>query len=188
VTAADRILAWQKIAALRQNSNSAVLIGLADTAKVNGASKAFIDAIGPQSLYAYVDAYAGWNTAGNSLGTVLAHLLFLEKGQAIKGPCRATALEAHRALQRLRLVDDYFFQSQVRAEFVSWALGNGFSYLTFGDRWAEANARLQILMEEALAPYPDLATDLRLRTMGKNGTYHFSFPWPRSFELRIEAV
>lgn len=179
--------AWQQIAALRGNAADASLVGLADTAKINGASKAFIDGVGLASVYNQVDAYAGWNTAGNSLGTVMAHLLFLEKGQTLKGPGRTAALEAHRSLQRLRLIDDYIFQSQVRDEFIQWSLGQGFSYLTFGDRWAEANDKLQAMMEKALSVYPELLPEKDATSENAVSTDRFSFPWPRSFELQVQS-
>ncbi|HCP14319.1 MAG TPA: hypothetical protein DIT32_00790 [Peptococcaceae bacterium] len=179
--------AWQQIAALRGNTVDAALVGLADTAKINGASKAFIDTVGVASVYTYVDAYAGWNTAGNSLGTVMAHLLFLEKGQALKGPGRSAALASHRSLQRLRLIDDYIFQSQVREEFVKWSLGQGFSYLTFGNRWAEANEKLQTMMEKALSAYPELLPEISNLSESGASADRFTFPWPRSFELQIES-
>jgi hypothetical protein len=178
--------AWQQVAELRKASPNSFLIGLADTARINGASKAFIDGIGLASIYHYTDAYAGWNTAGNSMGTVISHLLFLEKGQALRGSGRSAALEAHQRLQKLRLIDDYLFQIQVRNAFNQWAQANGYAYLSFGDRWPEANAKLQSMMEEALSPYPGLLLDNA--DGGSQGAYRFTFPWPRSFELHIQSA
>lgn len=178
--------AWAQVVQLRAASPAAPLIGLADTARVNGASKAFIDAVGLTSVYRFVDVYAGWNTAGNSMGTAISHLFYLEKGQSLKGPGRAAAQEAHQRLQRLRLIDDYLFQIQVREEFTQWALDNGFGYLGFGERWPEADAKIQALMEEALAPYPGLMPEKTVAN--SHGTYRFTFPWPRAFEIRIQPT
>lgn len=175
--------AWQQVAQLRTALPSSPLIGLADTAQINGASKAFIDGIGLGAVYHYTDVYAGWNTAGNSMGTVISHLLFLEEGQTLRGSGRLASLEAHQKLQRLRLIDDYLYQIQVRSAFNQWAQTNGYAYLSFGDRWPEANAKIQSMMEEALAPYPGLMPE---NTSESKAGYRFSFPWPRSFELHIQ--
>lgn len=156
-------------------------VGLADAAKTNGAYVPFIDRVGLEQVYQYVDCYAGWNTAGNSLGTVMAHLLFYEQSRHLPFWSNNQALAAHETLQKIRLIDDYIYQSQVRSEFTSWALGNGFHYLSFGQRWPEANAKLQEMMQEALKPYPSLQS-----LPAKDSVPSFSFPWPRSFEIKIE--
>jgi hypothetical protein len=160
---------------------------LADIARVNGSWPPLIASIGPDRLYQYVDVYAGWNTAGNSLGTVMSHLLFWEAAQAFTGPAMQKAAARHEDLQKLRLIDDYFFQTQVRPALIDWTTREGFPYLTFGGRWMEANEKLQELMETALADWPQLMPaespgDLR---PGQAYPYRFSFPWPRSFEIWI---
>jgi len=154
--------------------------GLVDVAKTNGAYIPFIDRAGLEKVYDYVDSYAGWNTAGNSLGTVMAHLLFYEQAKQLPFRQQEQALQAHKKLQLIRLLDDYIFQSKVRSDFVAWSQANGFHYLTFGNRWPEANEQLQKMMSEAISVYPELAAAL-----SKGSPPQFSFPWPRSFEIKI---
>lgn len=155
--------------------------GLVDVAKTNGAFTPFIDQVGLEKVYDYVDSYAGWNTAGNSLGTVIAHLLFYEQGQNLPFWLQGKAFKAHEKLQIIRLLDDYIFQSKVRSEFTSWSLANGFHYLSFGNHWSKANDQLQKMMLEAIKPYPSLSI---ISDQGKTPT--FTFPWPRSFEIKIQ--
>ncbi len=189
---ADKLAACWKMVRSDNNRPAGALVGLADVAKVNGAWAPFIESIGPDHLYQYVDAYAGWNTAGNSLGTVIAHLLFWEKAQEFSGPAMKKAAANHEDLQKLRLLDDYFFQAKVRQELIDWTRKEGFPYLTFGGRWMEANAKLQELMEGALADWPQLLpskTTADAATASRQGEaypYRFSFPWPRSFEIWIQ--
>lgn len=154
------------------------LVGLGDVAKTNGSDPLLIQSLLPSGLYTQVEAYAGWNTAGNTLGTVLTHLHFYEKGRTLKGPAQRQALEAHRQIQVVRLYDDYVFQTQVRPVFDAWSREQGLGYYSFESQWPQANEKLQTLMEEAIASNPDLP-----EFKGKRIT--FSFPWPRSFEVLI---
>lgn len=176
---------WRKLRADRARFSGA-LLGLADVAKPNGAWTPLIENAGPDRVYDYVDAYAGWNTAGNSLGSVMAHLLYWEYAQSFSGQERKDAVFRHKSLQKLRIIDDYFFQSIVRQELIGWTVEEGFPYLTFGSRWMEANDMLQDMMEKALMPWPKLKPPT---SPGQSGQplYQFRFPWPRSFEIRVSV-
>lgn len=154
------------------------LTGLADVAKVNGAWQPFIDAAGVDKVYDYVDAYAGWNTAGNSLGTVMAHLLFLERGESLSGAAGREARQAADSARKLRLLDDYLYQAVVRPELIEWTKAQGFHYLVFGSRWQEANEKLQSMMAETASAYK----------LFQGMDYRYSFPWPRYFEIWIQQA
>jgi len=175
---------WQTIRKDRARPANA-FVGLADIAKTNGAWAPFIESAGPDKVIHYVDAYAGWNTAGNSLGTVMAHLLYWESAQSLSGSRWREASVQHENLRKLRLIDDYFYQSKIRQEIIDWTVREGFPYLTFGGRWMEANDKLQEMMDKALAPWPML---MPVRGVQKgSGSCDYRFPWPRSFEIRIEV-
>jgi hypothetical protein len=176
--------AWQLIRTDKKRPHGA-LIGLVDAAKVNGSWAPLIESVRPDRLYRYVDAYAGWNTAGNSLGTVMAHLLFWEAAQRYSGQAKRMALAGHENLQKLRLIDDYFFQSIVRQDLITWATAEGFPYLSFGGRWMEANDKLSEMMRQALTAWPDLAPAWDPVQRGKASAWQYRFPWPRSFEIRV---
>ncbi|MDR1194095.1 MAG: DUF4127 family protein [Peptococcaceae bacterium] len=164
------------------------LVGLADVAKVNGTWPPLLERIGVERLYQVVDAYAGWNTAGNSLGSVMAHLLFWEAAGGLPEPVARQAAELQGDYQRLRLIDDYFFQSLVKQQLIDWTIARGFPYLTFGSRWMEANDQLQSLMAAALAPWPQMLPGGRAPRAGEPYPYRFRFPWPRSFEIWIQRA
>ena len=187
-TAEELKATWETIRRDKTRPSGAY-VGLADIAKTNGAWAPLIESIGPDRVYRYVDTYAGWNTAGNSLGTVMAHLLFWEAAQDFSGPGKKEARLLHETMQKRRLIDDYVFQSVVRQELIAWTVTAGFPYLSFGGRWMEANDQLQVMMEEALAPWPKFAPAQQGRSLSQKGQpfpWQFSFPWPRSFEIRIE--
>ena len=178
--------AWRTIRSDRARPADA-MVGVVDVARVNGAWTPFIESVGPDRVHDRVDAYAGWNTAGNSLGTVMAHLMFWEAAQQLAGQEKREAVDRHENFQKLRLIDDYFFQSKVRSELIEWTTREGFHFLSFGGRWMEANDKLQEMMEEALAPWPGMAPALGGADMRQDYPYRFRFPWARSFEIHIEV-
>jgi len=57
-----------------------------------------------------------------------------------------------------------------------------------GKTWASLNHAVSAnyIMEAALAPWPKLAPALPPSQSGE-ATWQFRFPWPRSFEVRIDS-
>ncbi len=90
------------------------LVAIADVAFVNGADLALGERLLETGLAPRLAAYAGWNTAGNTLGTALAHAVArmarLRRGGGREG------LRAHIAHLFLRFLDDYCYQAIARTE------------------------------------------------------------------------
>ena len=87
-------------------------VALADVAFVNGADLFLGRRLLQTGLAARLAAYAGWNTAGNSLGTVLAHAvlrLLMLRDRPTTGQ-----QSAHLAFLFRRLLDDYYYQAVER--------------------------------------------------------------------------
>lgn len=85
-----------------------------DVAYVNGADLALGDALHRTVPLAQLAGYGGWNTAGNTLGTVLAHAV-IRHIQCTQG-ATAEALAAHIKFLFLRFVDDLLYQGRIRSE------------------------------------------------------------------------
>ena len=85
-----------------------------DVAYVNGADIELGDALRRHVDIAQLCGYGAWNTAGNTLGTVLAHAVIrhLQRTQGAS----ADALAAHLRFLFLRFVDDYLYQGLVRTQ------------------------------------------------------------------------
>ena len=180
--------AWAALRSDKERPKRA-FVGLADVAKVNGAWAPLIECVGPDQVYRHTDAYAGWNTAGNSLGTVMAHLMFWEAAQGFPVRERKEAADRHENLQKLRIVDDYFYQSKIRQKLIDWTVERNFPYLDFGSRWNwdDANDQVTKMMTDELLLWPGLAPADRAN-QPKNreaSPMSFEFPWPRTFEIRI---
>jgi Protein of unknown function (DUF4127) len=88
-------------------------VALADVAFVNGSDILLGNLLMQHPIAAHLTAYAGWNTAGNTLGSVLAHallrLLAKKKGDDPDQTC------AHYEFLFLRFLDDYFYQAIERS-------------------------------------------------------------------------
>ena len=103
-------------------------VGIADVAFSNGGERELIEMLDHHRLLDRLIAYAGWNTACNTLGTVLAALAFA---------CRGDRPRQTRNFMLERLVSDWAYQSEVRfavQETVLPALGA--SYAQFGEHKA----------------------------------------------------
>jgi hypothetical protein len=83
---------------------------LADIACSNGADSALMRLLSREKLLPGLAAYAGWNTAGNSIGAALAHGLLYSYYHKKPGFSR----EAHLTCLQLRLLEDWGYQSHVR--------------------------------------------------------------------------
>jgi hypothetical protein len=99
--------------ALLEALSSGRPVALADVLCANGADLILGNLLVQHPEITSLSAYGGWNTAGNTLGTVLAqstlHILATRSGSE---PQR---LRAHLEFLFLRLLDDYYYQARERS-------------------------------------------------------------------------
>lgn len=138
-------------------------VGLVDVYHANGGEDALLTRLAGRGLLSRLSAYAGWNTACNSLGTILGQLLALPYASP----------EDNRRFTRQRLLDDWVYQAAVRPRFAAALAARGEDGWNIADR-SGADALLQSLMEaeprSALACPAPFRAELR---------------WPRTFEVAI---
>src|SRR5690625_441501 len=107
-TNARNISEWLKKLNFYKGENK--LIAIADVAYANGADPVMV----PQLLQAFepheLAGYAGWNTAGNTIGTVVAHSALVH----LAGQNGYDYEAEHEKQITLRLLDDYLYQAIVR--------------------------------------------------------------------------
>lgn len=87
-------------------------VALADIAYVNGADDALMRALQENNTLSALAAYSGWNTAGNSIGTALAHSALYHL-YSTKLNFRA---EAHQQALYTRIIEDWAYQSGIRQD------------------------------------------------------------------------
>lgn len=88
-------------------------VALADVAFVNGSDLTLGNLLMQYPESARLTAYGGWNTAGNTLGTVLAHAVIRLLAQRNGSDPEKTI--AHFEFLFLRFLDDYFYQARERS-------------------------------------------------------------------------
>jgi len=151
---------------------------IADVIQPNGAEIQLFDFLRGRDL-TKIASYAGWNTAGNTIGTALALGAVVAVAQHRGIYCEA----AHREFFIERILDDYVYQRIVREELAEYILknpswGNRHQLTSVG--WKELNQIVQAKMQHWANSN---LTDYNLPPA--QVTAHL--PWPRIFEVSVTA-
>lgn len=160
-------------------------VAVADVAFPNGGDTALIDLLLREVPVVKLLSYGGWNTAGNTLGTVLAHSLIrwltLEEGST-----DAESNAAHFQFLFERFVDDWAYQAIVRREVESQCAAQGASIFNLGD----AATEVEEMVRAGLAPYVDRVFNQHFRgTLGSASCdWTATLPWQRLFEVDFRAT
>ena len=142
----------------RALTSAACPVALADVAYANGADPALFQLFRD---YLGLAAFAGWNTAGNTLGTVVAQAsAFL----AMKNP------EAQRQFLLDRMADDLLYQAFLRPE-LQQELASG---RAIADLEPEVGPRLEALWKQHFPEVPIAGITA-------------SLPWQRLFEADVRV-
>ena len=168
---ADELKAW--VAQLKDAIESGARVALCDVAFPNGADNLLMDELRAQGdILSNLVAFGGWNTAGNTTGTVLAQ-------------CAAAARGGDGELNQQfvfeRLLDDWYYQANLRAQLEETARARGFSPLNMNGQGAQIEAL-------ARASISDFARDLAREQFGADvKDLKVNLPWSRTFEVQVGA-
>ena len=150
--------------------DAGVPVALADCAHANGADPALVAALARRGLLGGLASFAGWNTAGNSLGSALAAGLLV-------GDERAGDVEtARERLLVTRLAEDHAYQSRERSRLRARLAALGRSDPS-PDGHADLCDDLASTLDAALA---ELGDPLLARWRVTDA----SIPWGRSFHVQ----
>ncbi|MBE9566016.1 MAG: DUF4127 family protein, partial [Proteobacteria bacterium] len=154
--------------------------GLADVAYCNGADPELMAGLKRTGAARHLAAYAGWNTSANTIGTVVSQLCLHVLGSA--GAEAAGGADSSHFLAA-RLLDDYGYQSCVRAKAVARAESTGADVHALGNDCQDSeNYVSQQLQPLAHSIYSDL---LAGREPPPREDLRVSLPWHRLFELEL---
>ncbi len=143
-------------------------VAMADVAFPNGAEPALVDLLFEQVDIAKLAAFGGWNTAGNTLGSVLASACV----PCDDDPARQIALAHH-------LLEDWGYQAVVRDDLRRW-LSEAFGGPAIPPaRLEEATA----FTSAGLQPMAQRIRDAGLPCV----VSHVRHPWRRAFEVDFEV-
>lgn len=153
-----------------------VAVAVADCAQPNGSDPALVAALAEEGLLEHLTSYAGWNTAGNTLGTVAAHTVTAVAAR--RAGCFDSG--AHRALLLHRLIEDWGWMSRSRAE-VRSRLGSDptrHDHVPDGHPVLRTAADLLARRRAELPAFTEYALD----------TASVRLPWQRTFEIDFALV
>ena len=162
-------------------------VALADVAFVNGADLFLGRQLMMTGLPPRLLAYAGWNTAGNTLGTVLAHAVLSILMQ--RGAPTPAQQAAHATFLIRRYLDDYFYQAVERTHLVYEdlpALGLAPSLERLPpDKLEAVEARLRARLSAAAGELRDCFVQAGLIRNVSISNIHL--PWQRLFEAAFDV-
>jgi hypothetical protein len=166
-------------------------VALADVAFVNGADLILGNMLVRHSEIAWLYAYGGWNTAGNTLGTVLAQAVL--RILALREEYDPAQARAHLEFLFLRFLDDYAYQARLRTlvfleDLPALGLPLTGEHLADPGQAAAVEARIRARLEQEAARLEQ--TFIRSGLVKKVQASHIYLPWQRLFEVgfEIEAV
>jgi hypothetical protein len=162
--------------------NSKAKVGLIDLAAANGADDRLMSGLADRGALGRLSAFAGWNTAGNSIGYALAHLGALTAAEKRREQEEIARDNAVVLLEEY--ADDWIYQSRCRAATVNSLKTKGISPFNLGPYHAEVEAELQTCMVLKLRQLEEQVCF----SAGNKMRWDISLPWPRLFEARIRRI
>ncbi len=169
----------------------------------SGADERLVEALKREGLIDRLASYAAWNTAGNTLGTAIAHAnmrVFFRSKLNDRADRAARAYAAHFEFLMHRFVGDYLYHDIVRPELNRRLreelkiATDEFTPETHAQIGREVAARMSPLIEQfftdhfqgrtyTLAFYNQVKRSVKLTGLRDLKIY---LPWPRTFEVAIE--
>ena len=138
---------------------------VADINYCNGADFQFVEVLGRVFRLDLLDAYAGWNTASNSIGCAIS--------QAV--------LPANKEFLLERFVDDLGYQAVVRTQINEWLAGRNISKYDLGDKKEETELRIK----EKMA---DWSKEFLSKLDIGYWKLDIALPWSRTFETDCDII
>lgn len=162
-------------------------VALADVAYVNASDLALSDVLLNQPEVAGLAAYGGWNTAGNTLGTVLAQaMIHVLSRRSVPTPDQRAA---HLEFLFLRFLDDDSYQARERTrcmvvDLPPLGIEPSMERLPEGQA-EEVEGRVESYLQPAVAALTTLfVRSGRVRDVRVD---HIHLPWKRLFEVGFDV-
>ncbi|MEF2243705.1 DUF4127 family protein [Paenibacillus sp. IITD108] len=157
------------------------VVGLADAAIINGADHYLLQLLSKRGMLKDVSAYAGWNTIGNTLGTVIAHMIIeaYYKGQPHNEFDR---LHRSREFYALRLLEDWGYQAVIRKKLCKeHPVGfDGKKYVDLSTMKEQVDSFVNKEIQQFVESWLTDAVE------GKIEVQNVYFPWNRVFEIGLD--
>ncbi|WP_068780868.1 DUF4127 family protein [Paenibacillus sp. GM2] len=168
----------ETVEAMQNYLRKGKLVALGDVAICNGGDPVLMKLLKQKGLLDQLTAYAGWNTSGNTLGTVISHFIIISY---YMGQAENNIIHESRKFYYHRLVEDFIYQSLVRQDMLENDLPRlNASYYLIGHCLDEVHAILAAKMKSAVVQYLGNIKEGQIRIE------NLHFPWVRMFEIGFE--
>ncbi|MCJ7842733.1 DUF4127 family protein [Lederbergia sp. NSJ-179] len=153
-------------------------IALADVAVTNGADHSLMQLLEKKEMFEQLMSYAGWNTNGNTMGTVIAHAIIASYYKQTEVRLSPGHEKASREFFYSRLVEDWGYQSIVRTHLSQHILPSlGLTPRFLKDKVVEITGQVEDLLNQFIA------THLSAIKEGEISLEDVHLPWKRMFEV-----
>lgn len=166
---------WNSTAASVQKGEMPILF---DVRNPNGSDVQLIHFLEGRDM-PVLTSYAGWNTAGNTIGTALAHGTIYAIAKAYGMLNKKAQVEFMVG----RILDDYVYQRIVRDELGEMILQNPH----WGTRHKLTSEARQSLSEIVQSKLQQWADEWLLKFGWPQVSVQATLPWPRIFEVSVHA-
>jgi hypothetical protein len=170
-------------AVLRKGSPAA----LADVAYVNGSDLILGNLLVQHPEIAELSGYGGWNTAGNTLGMVLAQAIIHLAAQFSE--ISREQIRAHLEFLFMRFIDDYYYQARERTRLMiedlpEFGIQPGFERLP-NEHLAEIERRVTEHLQAAASELEQVF--IRSGLVKRVQISNIYLPWKRLFEVGFDV-
>jgi hypothetical protein len=168
--------------AIRHYKDKGLMVALADVATCNGADQPLLKLLAASGLLPSLAAYAGWNTSGNTLGTVIAHAIVESYYRNRTGARNSESCRQSETFYVSRLLEDWGYQAIIRANIAQNHLdalgGNYFDVAAIHDQVAELiRSQMESFISEFLQGFRPNRIQLE----------NVHLPWKRMFEVGFDV-
>jgi hypothetical protein len=182
---AQRVVRLQPfIEELLAATEARIPVALCDVAFPNGADNALLTELEKRGVLGKITVFGGWNTAGNTTGTVLAQCAALKRTQPASARKQSELLSRQFTFERL--VDDWYYQAQVRGKVERSAREQGISPLNMNDPVGEPTeeaATVEALTRRELRGFAQLLAKRHFDVSIRKSD--ITLPWSRTFEADV---
>jgi hypothetical protein len=152
-------------------------VALCDVAFPNGGDNVLLEELEKRRVLGKLKVFGGWNTAGNTTGTVLSVCAALKKANF-----NAESLGLARQFLFERLVDDWYYQSRVRQRIEKTAREKNLSPLRMDEQTSEP---IESQARRELRGFAHLLAQRHFHAQLQR--CEVKLPWHRSFEVDLRA-
>jgi len=170
--------AYQAADAIETLLKAGRVVGLADVRYPNGGDSELMKILCERGLLPRLTAYSGWNTAGNTIGTAIAHLSAWFEAQ--RNGFSDRQCKAHLMFQWERFLDDWGYQREVRSKIEKELRQRGLDPLNL----QAAKSQVESEVAEKLVQWANTLC-LCEGWVGYTPELDIRLPWPRTFEVEL---